>query len=67
MYINARNMDVSDLGKVINLNKKYYYLPDIVGKGYKRFWKLQRKIQSCKKEVVLPRNPRQQSFGTFTT
>lgn len=23
---------------MINLNKKYYHLPDIVGKGYKRFW-----------------------------
>lgn len=23
---------------MINLNKKYYHLPDIVGKGYKKFW-----------------------------
>lgn len=23
---------------MITLNKKYYHLPDIVGKGYKRFW-----------------------------
>lgn len=30
------------------MNKKYYHLPDIVGKGYKRFWNFKRRYRVVK-------------------
>lgn len=33
---------------MINLNKKYYHLPDIVGKGYKKFWNFKGRYRVCK-------------------